>query len=356
MKSFKRIGVLTSGGDAPGMNAAIRAVTRTALSHGVEVLGIYRGYSGLISGGENIKSFGIRDVSNIVNRGGTMLYSDRCPEFKTEEGMQKAIDTCRAFGIDGIVAIGGDGTFRGATDLTQRGIPCVGLPGTIDNDITSTDNTIGFDTAMNTVMEMVDRLRDTCESHRRCNVVEVMGRDAGDIALQSAIATGATAVVVPEIPANDDAIIAKIASSKKIGKRNFIVIISEGLGHDYGPALTKRIEAETQVETRFARLAHIVRGGSPTLRDRVLASRMGEFAVNQLLKGNSDIVICERQNDICSVNIQYALVLDRMYKKKLKDGDLDAFTEEELSNMRALCAERAQSVHALYNSVSKLGL
>ncbi len=356
MKSFRRIGVLTSGGDAPGMNAAIRAVTRTALAHGVEVFGIYRGYSGLIKGGDNLRPFGIRDVSNIVNRGGTMLYSDRCPEFKTEEGMQKAIDTCRAFGIDGIVAIGGDGTFRGATDLTKRGIPCVGLPGTIDNDVTSTDNTIGFDTAMNTVVEMVDRLRDTCESHRRCNVVEVMGRDAGDIALQSAIATGATAVVVPEIPKNDDAIIAKIAASKKIGKRNFIVIVSEGLGHDYGPTLTKRIEEETEVETRFARLAHIVRGGTPTLRDRVLASRMGEYAVGELLKGNSDIVICERQNTISAVNIRYALVLDRMYKNKLKDGDLDAFTAAQIADMRTLCKERAEAIQSLYQTVSLLGL
>ena len=185
MKTFRRIGVLTSGGDAPGMNAAIRAVTRAALDRGVEVMGVYRGYSGLIDG--DIKPLGLRDVSNIINHGGTILYSDRCPEFKTEEGMQKAIATCRAMQIDGIVAIGGDGTFRGATDLTARGIPCIGLPGTIDNDITSTDATIGFDTAMNTVVEMVDRLRDTCESHARCNVVEVMGRDAGDIAIQTGL-------------------------------------------------------------------------------------------------------------------------------------------------------------------------
>ena len=198
MHTFRKIGILTSGGDAPGMNAAIRAVTRAALSDGVEVMGIYRGYSGLIDG--DIHPLGLRDVSNILNHGGTMLYSDRCPEFKTEEGMQKAIATCKKLGIDGIVAIGGDGTFRGATDLSRRGIPCIGIPGTIDNDITSTDETIGFDTAMNTVVEMVDRLRDTCESHARCNVVEVMGRNAGDITLQSAIATGATAAVIPECP------------------------------------------------------------------------------------------------------------------------------------------------------------
>ena len=194
---FKRIGILTSGGDAPGMNAAIRSVVRTAIARGVEVMGIYRGYRGLIEG--DIKPLDMRSVSNIMNHGGTMLYSDRCPEFKTEAGMNAAIANCRRFGIDGIVAIGGDGTFRGATDLTEHGIPCVALPGTIDNDITSTDYSIGFDTAVNTTIEMVDRLRDTCESHARCNVVEVMGRDAGDIALQTAIAVGASAVAIKEI-------------------------------------------------------------------------------------------------------------------------------------------------------------
>ena len=355
MKQFKKIGILTSGGDAPGMNAAIRAVTRTALAHNVEVFGIYRGYSGLIGG--DIKPFSIRDVSNIVNRGGTILYSDRCPEFQTEEGMKRAVDTCHRFGIDGIVAIGGDGTFRGATDLTKHGIPCVGLPGTIDNDISSTDNTIGFDTAMNTVVEMVDRLRDTCESHARCNVVEVMGRGAGDIALQAGIATGATAVVVPEFALqNNDAIIQKIKNSKKLGKRNFIIIVSEGVGHTYGPTLTEQIERETGVEARFACLAHVVRGGSPTLRDRVLASTMGEFAVRELLQGRSDIVICERNNKIVSTNIRYALVLDRMYKNKLHDGDLDAFTKDEISEMQSFCAEKTLAMRALYDTVNILGL
>ncbi|MBR2951457.1 MAG: 6-phosphofructokinase [Clostridia bacterium] len=355
MQKFKKIGILTSGGDAPGMNAAIRAVTRTALAHNVEVYGIYRGYSGLIGG--DIKQFSIRDVSNIVNRGGTILYSDRCPEFKTEEGMRRAVDTCHRFGIDGIVAIGGDGTFRGAADLTKHGIPCVGLPGTIDNDITSTDNTIGFDTAMNTVVEMVDRLRDTCESHARCNVVEVMGRGAGDIALQAGIATGATAVVIPEFPLeSNESIIKKIKDSKRLGKRNFIVIVSEGLGHDFGPALTEQIEHETGVETRFACLAHVVRGGSPTLRDRVLASIMGEFAVKELLEGRSDIVVCERNNQIVSTNIRYSLILDRMYKNKLKDGDLDDFSAEEIAEMKAFCEEKTRDMRKLYNTVDILGL
>ena len=273
MKKFKRIGVLTSGGDAPGMNAAIRAVVRTALANGVEVMGIYRGYSGLISG--DIKPLVLRDVSNIINKGGTMLYSDRCPEFKTPEGMAQAVENCKKFGIDGIVAIGGDGTFRGATDLTAHGIPCVGLPATIDNDIASTDNTIGFDTAMNTVIELVDKLRDTCESHARCNVVEVMGRGAGDIALSAAIASGATAVVIPEFDFDEERLCRHIETARILGKRNFIVLVSEGVGTDFGPALTEKIEKITKVETRFARFAHIVRGGNPSLRDRLLASRVG---------------------------------------------------------------------------------
>ena len=346
MKEFKRIGVLTSGGDAPGMNAAIRAVVRTALSHDVEVMGIFRGYSGLIDG--DIRKLEFRDVSNIINKGGTSLYSDRCPEFKTPEGMAQAVATCKKFGIDGIVAIGGDGTFRGATDLTAHGIPCIGIPATIDNDITSTDNTIGFDTAMNTVVELVDKLRDTCESHARCNVVEVMGRNAGDIAISAGIASGATAIVVPEFRYDDDAIIKQIKESKAMGKRNFIILVSEGVGSEYGPALTKRIEAETGVESKFARPAHIVRGGSPTLRDRVLASTMGAIAVEELLKGHSNLVMCEKFGKIVPTDINYALILDRMYKNKLKDGDLDRFTEEDIENMKADIKHKQASLTRLY--------
>lgn len=340
MKKFRRIGVLTSGGDAPGMNAAIRAVTRTAIANGVEVIGIRKGYSGLIKG--DLRPLGLRDVSNIINRGGTFLYSDRCPEFKTEEGMAKAIETCRENQIDGIVAIGGDGTFRGATDLTLRGIPCVGIPGTIDNDVTSTDNTIGYDTAMNTVIDLIDKLRDTCESHARCNVVEVMGRGAGDIALNTGIASGATAAVTPEFPGDDDELCQGIKEARALGKRNFIVVVSEGLGSEYAPALAKKIEEYTGVETKFARLAHIVRGGNPTLKDRVLASEMGVYAVNELLKGNSNIVICERNGKIVSNDINYALVLDKMYKGKLKDGDLDAFDEATIERMKAEVEEKRE--------------
>ena len=354
MKEFKKIGVLTSGGDAPGMNAAVRAVVRTAIAHGVEVVGIYRGYSGLIDC--DIKPMYLRDVSNVMKKGGTFLYSDRCLKFKTPEGMQEAVTTCHDLGIDGIVCIGGDGTFRGATDLTAHGIPCIGIPATIDNDISSTDNTIGFDTAMNTIIELVDKLRDTCESHARCNVVEVMGRGAGDIALHTGIASGATATVIPEIPFDEDAVIEKMKNARKIGKRNFIVIVSEGVGSEFGPAYAKRIEEETGIETKFARLAHVVRGGSPSLKDRVLASSMGVRAVEELLEGKSNLVICERHGEIVARDINYALILDRMYKGKLKDGDLDAFTEEEIEAMKAELDEKREAIARLYKVSNTVNL
>jgi len=354
MSEIKKIGVLTSGGDAPGMNAAIRAVVRAALASGVEVFGIKRGYSGLIDG--DIKPLAIRDVSNIINKGGTIFYSDRCPEMLTEEGKQKAIATCRKLGIDGLVVIGGDGTFRGATELTKRGIPCVGIPGTIDNDVSSTDNTIGYDTAMNTTIELVDKLRDTCESHARCNVVEVMGRDAGDIALNTAIASGATAVAIPEFEFDEEALFEKISTSRKLGKRNFIVIISEGLGSDYAPALATKIQSKTGVETKFARFAHIVRGGNPTLRDRVLATEMGAYAVDMLLSGKSNIVICERAGKIVEADINYALKLDRMYKGKLLVGDLDEFTPDQIEQMERECDARREFMRNLYETQRRVNL
>ena len=354
MKSFRKIGVLTSGGDAPGMNAAIRAVVRTALANGVEAVGIYRGYSGLIKG--DIKPLALRDVSNIVNHGGTILYSDRCPEFKEEAGIMKAVETCRKFEIDGIVAIGGDGTFRGATDLSNHGVPCVGLPGTIDNDITSTEFTIGFDTAMNTTVELIDRLRDTCESHARCSVVEVMGRNAGDLAVESAIASGATAVIIPEAKFDENELIAKIQRSRELGKRNFIVVVSEGMGAEFGEALTEKIEKVTGVESRFARFAHVVRGGNPTLRDRLLGSMMGEYAVQCLLEEKSDIVICQRNSKLVATDINYALILDRMYKGKLKDGDLAPFTEEQIAAMKAVCDQKSELIRSMVSHVAKIGL
>ena len=354
MSDIKRIGVLTSGGDAPGMNAAVRAVVRTAITRGVEVMGIFRGYSGLIDG--DIKPMAVRDVSNIINKGGTILYSDRCPEFKYPEVRAKGIENCHKLGIEGIICIGGDGTFQGATRLTAEGIPCIGIPATIDNDITSTDNTIGFDTAMNTVIELVDKLRDTCESHARCNVVEVMGRGAGDIALNTSIALGATAVVVPEFPHDDNSICKKIKKAREIGKRSFIVIVSEGVGEEYAPNLAKKIQTETGVETKFARLAHIVRGGNPTLKDRVMASKMGVYAVEELLRGNSNKVICERNGDICAVDINYSHIIDRMYKNKLAEGDLDSFSAEEIQRMKDEIEEKKSELLLLYTTENKINL
>ena len=342
---FRKIGVLTSGGDAPGMNAAVRAVTRTALARGVEVMGIYGGYRGLIY--DDMIELKARNVSNIIWRGGTFLYSDRCLEFKTEEGMQKAIENCKKHGIDGIVAIGGDGTFRGATDLSVRGIPTIGIPGTIDNDITATENTIGFDTAMNTVLDMCDRLRDTCVSHARCNVVEVMGRGAGDIALNTAIALGAVAVVIPEMPFDADACIEKIRNLRADGKRSFLVIVSEGV-ENFAEGFAKRIQDETGVETKFARLAHVVRGGSPTLGDRMLATKMGVHAVDQLLAGKSNLVLCQQNSKIVTVDMLYSQCLNRMYKGTLKEGMLDQFTEEQINQMKAEIEQKKKDIAALY--------
>ena len=352
-KQFKKIGILTSGGDAPGMNAAVRAVTRYALNRGLEVYGIYEGYQGLIDGKGSIKKFAPHDVANIIDKGGTMLYSARCVQFKEEEYMQKAVDVCHEFGIDGIIAIGGDGTFRGASDLCRHGIPCIGIPGTIDNDITCTDNSIGYDTAMNTVIEAVDRLRDTCESHARCNVVEVMGRNAGYIALTTSIAVGATAVVVLEDPTFDEAaLIEKIKSCRDAGKRHFIVIVAEGVDN-YSEGLAKRIQNETGVETKFARLAHIVRGGSPSLADRVLASRMGVAAVDFLLEGKENVFVCERDGEMVATDIQEAIVIDKMYKStftpsvKFPAEALAAYPAERQAEMKAFCEMRAKEVKEL---------
>lgn len=355
MAKFRKIGILTSGGDAPGMNAAIRAVARKALDEGVEVVGILGGYSGLIK--DNVVPFTPRTVSNIISRGGTVLYSDRCPEFKTEEGMQKAIDTCHRHEIDAIVALGGDGTFRGATDLTNRGIPTIGIPCTIDNDITATDYTIGFDSAMNTTMHMIDCLRDTCESHKRCNVVEVMGRDCGQIALFTALASGAVAAVIPEVPFDEREFLSRMKMLVDAGKRSFLVIVSEGVltedGKKYGEVLAKKIDAQTGVETKFARFAHVVRGGNPTLRDRFTATEMGVRAVELLMQGKSNIVICEIDGKITELDINYALIADRMYKNKLKPGDLDAFTAQEIADMKSLATQRAKEISTVYKMVAE---
>ena len=310
---MKSIAVLTSGGDAPGMNPAVRAVVRTACQRGIKVYGIDRGYTGLING--DIHEMNLRSVSDIITRGGTILYSARCPEFKTEEGLQKAVATCKKFGIDGMVIIGGDGSFRGARDLSLRGIPCIGLPGTIDNDISCTDYTIGYDTCLNTIVQMVDRIRDTSESHDRCTVVEVMGRGAGYLALEAGIAVGATSIIVPEVEYDIERdVIARIREFQKTGKKHFIVIVAEGVG---GTAeIAKKIEAETGVESRATILGHVQRGGSPTARDRIMASQMGSRAVDLLTQGIGNRVVGIKDNKIVDFDIFEALKMTKTIDMK----------------------------------------
>lgn len=313
---MKIIGVLTSGGDAPGMNAAVRAVVRTACENGMKVYGINRGYQGLID--EDICELNIRSVSDIIHRGGTMLHSARCLAFKDESGMQKAIETCKKYGIEGMVVIGGDGSFRGARDLSLRGIPCIGVPGTIDNDIVSTDYTIGYDTCLNTVMQMVDRVRDTVESHSRCVVVEVMGNKCGDLTLNSGIAVGATAIVIPEIQSDiEKHVIERIRRTQKTDKKHFIVMVAEGIGGV--EALARKIEQECGVESRAVILGHVQRGGSPTVRDRVMASQMGYHAVQLLMQGIGNRVVVMKNDKIIDYDIYEALsmkkpVNDELYK------------------------------------------
>lgn len=308
--------MLTSGGDAPGMNAAVRAVVRTACQRGIKVYGINRGYSGLISG--DIYEMNLRTVSNIITRGGTILYSARCLEFKEEAGMQKAIDTCREKGIEGIVVIGGDGSFRGARDLSLRGVPCIGLPGTIDNDIACTDYTIGYDTCLNTIIEMVDRVRDTTESHDRCSVVEVMGRKAGFLALDSGIAVGATAILVPEIEHDIERdVIERIRKFQHTGKKHFVIIVAEGVGGT--EEIAKKIQAETGIESRAVILGHVQRGGSPTARDRIVASQMGHRAVDLLTDGIGNRVIALKDNKIVDFDIFEALKMSKSIDRETYD-------------------------------------
>lgn len=314
-KMAKTIGILTSGGDAPGMNAAIRAVTRAAIKKGMKVIGIRRGYNGLING--DMVELNERSVSDIIQRGGTMLYTARCPEFRHEPGVMKAVDSCKKAGLDGIVVIGGDGSFRGAADLSKKGIPCVGLPGTIDNDISCTEYTIGYDTAMNTAVEMVDKLRDTSQSHDRCSVVEVMGRNAGFIAVNTGIACGATAILTVEEPFNLDKVIEKIEKTRKAGKQHFIIVVAEGIGGSN--EIAKKIEEATGVETRATILGHVQRGGSPTLRDRVVATQMGYYAVELLEKGIGNRVVGLQKNSVVDFDIQEALSMKKPFEKELYD-------------------------------------
>ena len=304
--AVKRIGVLTSGGDAPGMNAAIRAVVRSALSRGIEVVGIRRGWQGLING--DFVQMDSSSVSRIINRGGTMLYTARSEEFRTREGQEKAYKTCKLLGLDGIVAIGGDGTFRGAQDLSKWGISVVGIPGTIDNDIVCTDYTIGFDTAANTAVECIDKLRDTMQSHERCSVVEVMGHRAGYLALYVGVAIGATAVLVPERPYDFEKHVAeKIRRARISGKTNFMIVVAEGAAS--GMAVGEQIKKELGLDPRVTILGHIQRGGSPTAKDRVIATRMGYEAVRVLAEGGTNRVIVIHSDQITDLDIDEGLAM-----------------------------------------------
>ncbi len=306
---MKTIAVLTSGGDAPGMNAAVRAVVRTACENGIKVYGVIRGYNGLING--DFIEMNLRTVSDIINRGGTILYSARSVEFATEEGMRKAIRTCQEWGIEGVVVIGGDGSFRGARDLSERGIPCVGIPGTIDNDIACCDYTIGYDTCLNTIMEMVDRIRDTSESHDRCTVVEVMGRRAGYLALNAGIACGATSILIPEVEFDiQKHIIERMEKTQRTGKKHFIIIVAEGVGVDVNE-LAKEIQAKTGVESRSIILGHVQRGGCPTVKDRVMATRMGNYAVKLLMENIGNRVVAAQKEDVIDYDIFEALNMSK---------------------------------------------
>ena len=319
-KKVKTIGVLSSGGDAPGMNAAIRAVVRTALANGLKVKGIRRGYSGLLD--EDIFDMDAKSVSDIIQRGGTMLFTSRCPEFMTKEGQDKGAYICKQHGIDGLVVIGGDGSFQGAKKLYERGINTIGVPGTIDLDIACTEYTIGFDTAVNTAMEAIDKVRDTSTSHERCSIIEVMGRHAGYIALWCGIANGAENILLPELYDNDEAaIIQNIIERKKVGKTHHIIINAEGVGHS--DALAKRIEAATGVETRATIIGHIQRGGSPTAKDRVYASAMGAKAVELLCSGKSNRVVAYRHGEFVDYDIEEALNM-----KKMPDGFLVSMSKK----------------------------
>ena len=303
-KAVKTIGILTSGGDAPGMNAAIRSVVRVAISKGLKVKGIMRGYAGLLE--EEIVDMDSTSVSDIINRGGTILYTARCKEFTTAEGQQKGAEICRKHGIDGMVVIGGDGSFRGAGKLSALGINTIGLPGTIDLDIACTDYTIGFDTAVNTAMEAIDKIRDTSTSHERCSIVEVMGRNAGYIAMWCGIANGAEDILLPENYNYDEQILVDhIIKSRKIGKTHHIIINAEGIGHS--TSMARRIEAATGIETRATILGHLQRGGNPTAKDRVYASIMGAYAVNALVSGKSNRVVAYKHGEFVDYDIDEAL-------------------------------------------------
>jgi 6-phosphofructokinase 1 len=316
---MKKIGVLTSGGDSPGMNPAIRAVVRKAIYHNVEVYGIYGGYTGLISG--NIKKLELGSVGDIIHRGGTMLHTARCPEFKTPEGQKKGIEQLKVHGIEGLVVIGGDGSYRGARALTQQGYPCVGVPGTIDNDIPGTELTIGFDTALNTVIDALDKIRDTATSHERTFVIEVMGRDAGDIALYAGLAGGAETILIPEEDFDMAEIAERLRKGHERGKKHSIIIVAEGVCG--GNEFAKQLKEATNFDTRVSVLGHIQRGGSPTAADRVLASRLGARAVELLIEGKGGRAVGMESNRVVDYDIVEALE-----RKHVLDLDLVKLSKE----------------------------
>ena len=307
-KSVKTIGVLTSGGDAPGMNAAIRAVVRVAINKGLKVKGIMRGYAGLLD--EEIVDMDTTSVSDIISKGGTILYTARCMEFTTPEGQQKGADICRKHGIDGLVVIGGDGSYRGAQAMSRHGINTIGIPGTIDLDISCTDYTIGFDTAVNTAMQAIDKVRDTSSSHERCSIIEVMGRNAGFIALWCGVANGAEDILLPEkYDYNEQNIINNIIRNRKKGKTHHLIINAEGIGHS--TSMAKRIEAATGIETRATILGYMQRGGSPTCKDRYYASIMGAYAADILCAGSSNRVVAYRHGEFVDYDIEEALAMQK---------------------------------------------
>ena len=312
-KVIRTIGVLTSGGDAPGMNAAVRAVVRAALKKGMNVYGVKRGYCGLIE--DDIEPLNELSVAGIIQRGGTMLYTARSAEFRTEDGVLLAKENCEKHGLEGLVVIGGDGSFRGAADLSAHGIACVGLPGTIDNDIACTEYTIGYDTAMNTAMELMDKLSDTSQSHYRCSVVEVMGRVAGYIAVNTGVASGALEIITKEMPYDLDKIAKKMLEFKARGKQNFIIVVAENIGH--ADEIAKLLQEKTGIESRSTILGHVQRGGSPTVRVRVVATEMGYYAVELLEQGIGNRVVGMQGGKIVDFDIQEALAMSKPYDEKL---------------------------------------
>ena len=307
-KEIRQIGVLTSGGDSPGMNAAIRAVAREAMYNKCKVIGIQRGYKGLLN--EEFKEMKSIDVAGIIHQGGTILGTARCPEFKEEEVQQKAADICRKHGIDGIVVIGGDGSYRGAQALSRHGINTIGIPGTIDLDITCTDYTIGFDTAVNTAMEAIDKVKDTSSSHERCSIIEVMGRHAGYIALWCGVANGAEDILIPEkYDYDEQKIVDHIIINRRLGKKHHLIINAEGIGHS--TSMARRIEAATGIETRATILGYMQRGGSPTCKDRYYASIMGAYAADILVQGKTNRVVCYRSGQFVDLDIEEALAMTK---------------------------------------------